>query len=125
MGELADPSSWIDLIDAQAVPPGMAATVVVAGQPYAVCNDDGKFAVVDNTCPHAGGSLGEGIVRAGRVICPWHFYEWDLVTGETVDPWPTKLHIYPCRVENGRVQAQLESAGQGEQVSQARRDLHA
>jgi len=103
------PGRWVDLIAADQIEPGNARTVVVGDHAYAVCNDDGRFAVVDNTCPHAGGNLGEGIVAAGRIICPWHYFEWDLDTGQATDPWPRRLRVYLSKVQTGRVLAFLDA----------------
>jgi nitrite reductase/ring-hydroxylating ferredoxin subunit len=80
---------------------------LTAGHAYAVCNDAGRFAVVDNACPHVGGSLGRASVRAGRIICPWHLYEWDLATGRSPD-FPRTLRVYPTRVRNGRVEIRTD-----------------
>jgi 3-phenylpropionate/trans-cinnamate dioxygenase ferredoxin subunit len=46
---------------------------------------DEVFALED-ACNHAGASLAEGDVVAGRVRCPMHGYEFDLRTGELVLP---------------------------------------
>ena len=105
--EQPDSGRWVELIDAGAVAPGSARTVIVAGRLLAVCNDAGRFAVVDNTCPHAGGNLGAGLVRDGRIVCPWHLFGWDLTTGQCLDPWPRRLRVYPSKVQAGRVLAML------------------
>ncbi|MDD4890726.1 MAG: Rieske 2Fe-2S domain-containing protein [Phycisphaerae bacterium] len=103
------PGQWVDLCPADAVEPGTARTVIIGDHPYAVCNDAGRFAVVDNTCPHAGGNLGEGVVRAGRIVCPWHRYEWHLATGLSfAEPFPRRLRVYPAKVEAGRVLALID-----------------
>ena len=33
-------------------------------------------------CPHRGGSLADGIVAAGKVVCPMHAYRYSLATGQ-------------------------------------------
>ena len=33
-------------------------------------------------CPHQGGSLADGIVAGGRVVCPMHTYRYALGTGQ-------------------------------------------
>lgn len=42
--------------------------------------EEGIFAL-DDACPHRGGPLSEGDVVDGEVICPWHFWAFDLGTG--------------------------------------------
>ena len=56
------------------------------GQRVSVARIEGEsgFAVFENRCPHANGPLGEGRVHKNSVVCPWHFFRFDLVTGEPV-----------------------------------------
>ena len=66
--------------------PALAAgevTTVLAGE-RAVCvirTADG-WGALDNRCPHQGGPLGDGQLEGSFVICPWHAYEYDPVTGQ-------------------------------------------
>lgn len=58
------------------------ASFVHGGRVYAVFTVDGATVVTDGVCPHKGGPLAEGTVRDGSVVCPWHWYAFDLATGE-------------------------------------------
>jgi nitrite reductase/ring-hydroxylating ferredoxin subunit len=49
-----------------------------------VTNSDTGFAVFENRCPHANGPLGEGRVKDNSVVCPWHFFRFDLGTGKAL-----------------------------------------
>ena len=51
----------------------------------ALFNVDGTFYAMDNSCPHAGGPLGEGKVNGGIVECPWHGWRFDIRTGTRVE----------------------------------------
>ena len=42
---------------------------------------NGKPLAINNVCPHRGGPLAEGTVEGGKVVCPWHQWEFDLATG--------------------------------------------
>lgn len=67
------------------VPPGTGRTVEVNGIWIALFNIDGTFYAIDNTCPHAGGPLGEGKIREGGVVeCPWHGWRFNVATGQRV-----------------------------------------
>lgn len=46
--------------------------------------DSNTFSVFQSECPHKGGPLQKGELRDGKIICPWHSYEFDLITGEAV-----------------------------------------
>jgi nitrite reductase/ring-hydroxylating ferredoxin subunit len=37
--------------------------------------------VYDGVCPHLGGPLLEGRISARVIVCPWHVYAYDAVTG--------------------------------------------
>jgi nitrite reductase/ring-hydroxylating ferredoxin subunit len=58
------------------------ATFEHGGRWFVVFVHDGRTVVLDAACPHRGGPLGEGLVRDGAVVCPWHWYAFDLATGE-------------------------------------------
>jgi nitrite reductase/ring-hydroxylating ferredoxin subunit len=38
-------------------------------------------ALIDDTCPHAGGNLAKGKIVGNRIQCPTHRYLFDLETG--------------------------------------------
>lgn len=80
----------------------------------------GAFRAVLNRCPHKGAAICKGLVggtwppsrpgqlqfdREGQVlVCPWHGFEYDLVTGEEMyQDRPTRLRMYPATVEDGHV----------------------
>ncbi len=52
------------------------------GKEVALFNVGGEIFALDNTCPHAGGPLGEGSLEATIVTCPWHGWSFDVKTGE-------------------------------------------
>ena len=49
--------------------------------PIAVFLHDGAFRAIANTCNHKGGPLCEGRLRGEFVMCPWHGWEYSVVTG--------------------------------------------
>jgi pyruvate oxidase len=62
-------------------------TTVYAGK-HAVCltRIKGKYGALNNRCPHQGGPLGDGFIQkddndCSYVICPWHAWEYDPVSG--------------------------------------------
>lgn len=86
---------------------GMVRDVTVAGRSLCVANVDGAICVLDGTCPHEGGPLGEGIIEDGRVVCPWHSYAFDVQTGEARDDPSVKAEILEAKVENGGLHVRL------------------
>jgi nitrite reductase (NADH) small subunit len=94
--------SFVKACAAAEIAPGTGKQVTVEGKEIAVFNCDGTFRAVDNECPHRGGPLAEGDLEGCLVTCPWHAWQFDLTTGESVTD-DTKVDTYPCRVEGGDV----------------------
>ena len=55
--------------------------VLVADYPYAICNVAGTLSALSGVCIHRGGPLGQGQLNNGRVVCPFHRWEFDCGTG--------------------------------------------
>jgi len=70
-----------------------------------VANVNGTCHAMDNVCLHRGGPLGDGVVLNGKVVCPWHGWEWDPKTG--VHDAHAKVAVYPLKIENGDVLIEL------------------
>jgi len=66
-----------------------------------VANVEGTYSAIDNICLHRGGPLGDGAILSGKVVCPWHGWEWDPQTG--VHDASAKVAVYPMKIENGDV----------------------
>lgn len=58
----------------------------------------GQVFATQAECPHRGGPLADGIVGAGKVICPLHAYRFDLATGQPAGNDCPALKTYPVRV---------------------------
>ena len=48
----------------------------------AVFLHEGRFTAISNICNHRGGPLCEGRLRGEFVMCPWHGWEYSVVTGK-------------------------------------------
>jgi nitrite reductase (NADH) small subunit len=68
-----------------------------------VANVNGSYSAMDNVCLHRGGPLGQGMIEGGKVVCPWHGWQYDPKTGAAEDHPGLKLKTYPIKVENGEV----------------------
>ena len=108
MTEDATIGELVKLCDASDLAPGEGMTVRAGGRDVAVFNVGGEYFAVDDECPHEGGPLGQGMVFDGTVSCPWHFAEFDLATGESLDDIaPCDVESYRVVVEGGEVRAEL------------------
>jgi nitrite reductase/ring-hydroxylating ferredoxin subunit len=83
-------------------------TVVSGGPAVAVfCSGEEVYAV-DNRCPHMGFPLSKGTVQGGILTCHWHHARFDLQSGGTFDPFADDVQVYPTRVVDGQVWANLQ-----------------
>jgi nitrite reductase/ring-hydroxylating ferredoxin subunit len=82
-------------------------TIEHAGRCYAVFAVEGRHYVTDAACPHAGGPLAEGVVREGCVVCPWHWYRYELATGRCLTTPRVALRSYPVSEHAGELAAEL------------------
>jgi nitrite reductase (NADH) small subunit len=72
-----------------------------------VANVNGEISAMENICLHRGGPLGQGVISNGKVVCPWHGWEWDPKTGEAGPPG-AKVAVYPVKIESGDVLIELQ-----------------
>lgn len=87
------------------VAPGQARVVIHEGWRYAVCNVEGTYHVVDDTCTHDDGPLGEGKLEGCAIVCPRHGARFDVRDGKVLSmPAAYPIRAYPTRVEKGQVQ---------------------
>jgi nitrite reductase (NADH) small subunit/3-phenylpropionate/trans-cinnamate dioxygenase ferredoxin subunit len=90
--------AWTSLCNLDELTEAQGKFVQIDGFSLAVFLDGGNVHVLDNTCPHAGGPLAEGIVQAGNCVCPWHGWEFNLETGESPDALGAAVTHYKSRL---------------------------
>lgn len=79
------------------------------GRRVLVVNLDGAFRAWDGTCTHEEADLSTGFLLGERVTCPLHLSQFDLTTGEAVNPPATVgLKKYNVIVENGEVFVEID-----------------
>ena len=69
------------------------------GNTYVICNAAGELHAYEGICPHAGGPLGQGNMEDGRIICPWHAWEFDCRTGVNDMDDSLQLAKFPVQVQ--------------------------
>jgi nitrite reductase/ring-hydroxylating ferredoxin subunit len=89
------------------VPPGAGKELVVEGRIVALFNVDGTFYALDGVCPHAGGPLGQGMLRKNIVTCPWHGWQFDVTTGRHCLTAHIRARPYEVNVEGDDVYIEI------------------
>ncbi|PTS97670.1 (2Fe-2S)-binding protein [Pedobacter sp. HMWF019] len=69
--------------------------IQVNGKKLCMIKDKGDLYVVQNTCPHAGGTLSGGWCKNGYLVCPIHRWEYSLENGIGAEGQGDYIHIYP------------------------------
>ena len=85
---------------------GQVLCFTVAGRRLAVGRTARGYFALDDRCPHAGGSLGEGLVDGESVVCPIHGYAYDVTTGEGLDDGG-EVRVHPCVLDGDVLRVQL------------------
>jgi len=75
----------------------------VDGHPYAVYNAGGAIRCMDGECPCTGGPLSKGVIRQGRLVCPWHNGRFECQTGICADNGSIRVPMYPVKIEDGDI----------------------
>lgn len=105
----------ITVCPAAEIAPGQRRIVQDGSSSIGVFNVAGTFYALKNVCPHMGAPLCQGSLHgthrpsdpqtfdpalAGRIIrCPWHGWEFDLVSGKGLYDRNSRVATYPVEVD--------------------------
>jgi nitrite reductase (NADH) small subunit len=89
------------------VPENSVIEVSVGNDLFAICNVEGTITALGGVCLHQGGPLGQGTIGEGRVMCPWHAWEYDCRTGAYLDDPDQSVPMYPVKVDGGDILIQV------------------
>ena len=80
-------------------PAGEGREFTLENHTICVANENGNYHAMDNVCAHRGGPLGQGVVDQGKMVCPWHGWQFDLVTGKSEQSATLGVEIYELKIE--------------------------
>lgn len=90
------------------IPPGTCKVVQLEHRFVTVFNIDGEFHAIDHECPHEGGPLGCGEVDGRIVVCPWHGWAFDVVTGRCPTSPDLSVETFPVCVIDNQVHVEID-----------------
>ena len=96
-------AAFVKVAGVSDVQPGSVKEIAVNGKTLALCNVDGKFYALDNVCLHRGGPLGQGYLDGEKLECPWHGWQYDVMTGAVAMNPSVKVASYEVKVEGADV----------------------
>ena len=76
----------------------------VDGRPIAVFFTDGAYFAIEDSCPHQGAPLSDGIVFDKSVTCTWHGWRFSLEDGRHLQGSKCRVATYPVRVVGEDIQ---------------------
>jgi NAD(P)H-dependent nitrite reductase small subunit len=84
---------------------GTALLVKAKQRKIALARIGSEIFALQDSCPHKGGTLSEGRVHTGRceVICPLHFFRFDVRTGASITNPELVAPTYPVTITDGDV----------------------
>lgn len=100
------PGRWHPLGATEDFEAGKVRSIEIAGRRLAVGRAAAGFFAVDDVCPHAGASLGEGLVDGDFLVCPLHAFAYDVRTGDCEDDL-TPVPVFEVREVDGRLEVRL------------------
>lgn len=78
--------------------------VEIDGVVMVLAKFEGSFFAVQEFCTHRFGPLSEGVVKDGKVECPWHRSCFELRTGKVAKgPAKVDLKTFPVEVRDGKI----------------------
>jgi nitrite reductase (NADH) small subunit len=99
---------WLRLCSIDDCPPGSAREFAVGDRIIAIVHREGRFHALDGICPHQGGPLGKGTLEGPFVTCPWHGWQFDILSGRHRTIPTLSQPTIPVRVQGQDVLVQLE-----------------
>ncbi|WP_447971318.1 Rieske (2Fe-2S) protein [Nitrospira sp. M1] len=89
------------------ISPGSGMVAEVEEKSFAVFHVNGAYCVIDNTCVHRGGPLGEGELDGDIVTCPWHGWEYNVKTGACTNNPAACVKTYNVTVEGSDIKVEI------------------
>lgn len=83
---------------------GKGRPFVIGDHRIALVRYEDTLYALDDLCPHADASLAFGPVKDGCLICPWHYAEFDLKTGDALSgPVTRGIRTYDLKIVDGDI----------------------
>ena len=95
--------SWARALDLDELWEGEMTAVTVGATSVLLVNVDGQVRAYVNRCPHQEWALDEGDLDGRTLTCSRHLWEFDVLSGEGINPDNCRLTGLDCRVEDGAV----------------------
>jgi nitrite reductase/ring-hydroxylating ferredoxin subunit len=79
---IREESDFVEVAKTSEIELGKMKSVEVKGVAVLIANVDGKFYAINDRCGHMNAMLSMGTLTGKTVVCPFHFAEFDVTTGQ-------------------------------------------
>lgn len=100
-------SEFMSVARSQEVGEGEMTVFDVGGQRVAVANVEGSFHAFGDVCSHQHCSLSDGELDGKTVTCPCHGSQFDVTTGEVLNPQRPSLSPFSLQVEGDEIRVEV------------------
>jgi 3-phenylpropionate/trans-cinnamate dioxygenase ferredoxin component len=94
---------FVEVAKVDDLPVGRARVCTIGSQRIALYHTSKGFFASDNTCPHRGGPLGEGDIIGEEIVCPWHFFAFEVASGNCYGNPELKILTHEVQIDGDRV----------------------
>ena len=90
---------WIKLSELEILPDDdFIKSVQVNKKRICLIKTEDRWFATQAKCPHAGADLSQGWCKNGKLICPFHRYEYDLQSGKGEPGQGDYIDTYPLQI---------------------------
>ncbi len=90
---------WIKLSELEILPDDdFVKSVQVNKKRICLIKTEDRWFATQAKCPHAGADLSQGWCKNGKLICPFHRYEYDLQSGKGSPGQDDYIDTYPLQI---------------------------
>ncbi len=101
-------AAFIDACQVEDLWDGEMETFEVGGDEVVLLKHEGQFFAFQGVCPHQAIPLVEGRFEKGVLTCRAHLWQFDVTTGQGINPSNCRLKRYPVHVAGETVQIGVE-----------------
>ena len=96
-------ADFVEAAQLDQVPLGTSKVVKLMDKNVALFNVDGNIYAIEDTCLHAGASLGAGKLNGIIVTCRAHGLRYDVTTGHLTSSPELGVASYPVKLVDGKI----------------------
>jgi len=101
--------AWYKVADVAGLSAPFVVKINAGGKQLCLVNVDDKLYALAATCPHARADLSKGWCDNGKIVCPFHRYQYDLNTGRGAPGQNDYINTYAVEQREDGVYVEVRS----------------